>query len=125
MKLFLTSTRLAVCRLGPDAPVPGWPRGAFVSITRTPDELSVVCDEDAVPDEVQAEHGWRAMKLEGPIPFETTGVAAALTGALAAEQISLFLMSTYETDWLLVKEATLEAAVAALRDAGYEVLTSG
>lgn len=124
MRLFVTSSRLAVCRLAPDDAVPAWPRGAFVSITRTPQELSIVCDEAAVPDDVQAERGWRAMQLEGPIPFETTGVAAGLASALAARQISLFLVSTYDTDWLLVKETSLEAAAAALRDAGYD-LASG
>ena len=124
MRLFVTPAGLAVCRLAPDAPLPAWPRGVFVSITRTPDELSIVCDEEAVPDGVQAERGWRAMQLEGPIPFETTGVAAGLTGALAARRISVFLISTYDTDWLLVKEASLDAAMAALGEAGYEV-TSG
>ena len=121
MKLTLFAASLAVCRLGPDAPVPPWPRGAFVSITRTPDELSIVCDEGAVPDGVQAERGWRALKLEGPIPFEVTGVAASLAGALAAAGISLFLIATYDTDWVLVKEATLERAVAALTRAGYDL----
>lgn len=121
MRLTVAPARLAVCRLPADAPLPEWPRGAFVSVTRTPAELSVVCDDAAVPDEVQAERGWRAMQLEGPIPFETTGVAAGLTGALAAKRISLFLISTYDTDWLLVKEAVLDAAIAALREAGYDV----
>jgi hypothetical protein len=123
VRLLVTPARLAVCRLAPDAPLPAWPRGIFVSITRTPDELSIVCDEEAVPHDVQAERGWRAVQLEGPIPFETTGVAASLTGALAAKRISVFLISTYDTDWLLVKEASLDAAVAALREAGY--VTSG
>lgn len=122
MKLSLLPERLAVCRLAADAPVPAWPRGAFVSITRTPDELSVVTREAAVPDDVQAERGWRAFKLHGPIPFEVTGVAASLTGALAADGISLFLISTYETDWLLVKEAAVERATAALVRAGYDVV---
>lgn len=121
MKLTLFPAPLAVCRLGADAPDPAWPRGAFVSISRTPDELSIVCDDDAVPENVQAERGWRALKLEGPIPFEVTGVAASLAGALAAEGISLFLISTYDTDWVLVKDAALERAIAALRRAGYDL----
>lgn len=121
MKLTLFPAPLAVCRLAADAPVPPWPRGAFVSITRTPDELSIVCDDDAVPEGVQAERGWRALQLEGPIPFEVTGVAASLAGALAADGISLFLISTYDTDWVLVKETALERAVAALTRAGYDL----
>ena len=121
MRLSLFRNRLAVCRLAADADVPAWLRGVFVSITRTPDELSVICDEDAVPAGVQAERGWRAFQLHGPIPFEVTGVAASLTGALAAKGISVFLIATYDTDWLLVKEAVLERAIAALRSAGYEI----
>jgi hypothetical protein len=121
VRLFVTSSRLAVCRLAADAIVPAWPRGTFVSITRTPQELSIVCDEEVVPADVQAERGWRALQLEGPIPFETTGVAAGLANALSAKKISLFLVSTYDTDWVLVKEASLDAAMAALREAGYEL----
>lgn len=121
MRLSLLPGALAVCRLPPDTAVPDWPRGAFVSVTRTPDELSIVCSDEAVPADVRAERGWRAFQLHGPIPFEVTGVAAALTGALAADGISLFLISTYDTDWLLVKEASVERAAAALRGAGYEV----
>lgn len=121
MKLTLFPDRLAVCRLASDSPLPQWPASGFISITRTPDELSVVCDESAVPDDVVAERGWRALQLEGPIPFEVTGVAASLTAPLAANGISLFLISTYDTDWLLVKDAVLDRAIAALGTAGFEI----
>src|SRR5688572_16837698 len=102
-------------------PSPEWPRGAFLSITRTPDELSIVCDESSVPDDVIAERGWRAFQLEGPIPFDVTGVAASLTAPLAADGISVFLISTYDTDWLLVKESVRGRAIAALRSAGFDL----
>lgn len=121
MKLTLFPARLAVCRLPADAPPPQWPRGAFVSATRTPGELSIVCDEACVPEHVQAERGWRAFELAGPIPFTVTGVAAKLTSTLAADGIAVFLISTFDTDWLLVKEEALERAAAALRRAGYIV----
>ena len=121
MKLTLFPQRLAVCRLGAHAPLPEWPSGEFLSITRTPAELSIVCDESAVPDGIVAERGWVALQLEGPIPFDVTGVAASLTAPLAANGISVFLIATYDTDWLLVKESTLERATAALRGAGYEI----
>ncbi len=101
--------------------LPPWPTGEFISITRTPDELSVVCEESAVPDDVVAERGWRALQLEGPIPFDVTGVAASLTAPLAAKGISLFLISTYDTDWLLVKDAVLDRAIAALGTAGFDI----
>ena len=79
-------------------------RGAFTSITRTPDELSIVCDEDAVPADIKAERGWRTLRIEGPIPFEMVGVAAALLSPLAEAGISIFLVSTFDTDYLLVKD---------------------
>jgi hypothetical protein len=121
MRLTPLAGRVAVCRLDADAPLPAWPRGDFVSITRTPDELSVVCDDDAVPDGVRAERGWRALRVEGPIPFEVTGVAAALTAPLARDGISLFLVSTFDTDYLLVKAEVFARAIAALRSSGLEV----
>ena len=110
--------RYAVCRLAPEAEVPSWPRGAFVSITRTPDELSIVCDESAVPDDVRAERDWRLLRVEGPIPFETTGVAAAITQPLAEARISVFLVATFDTDYLLVKSEAFDQALGALSASG-------
>ena len=112
----------AVARLDATSPIPPWStRGAFTSVTRTHEELSVVWDEASVPDDVRAERGWRALQLEGPIPFEMTGVAARFTSVLAARAISVFVISTFDTDYLLVKEASLAASIAALRDDGCEV----
>ena len=112
----------AVARLGAEDDVPPWAhRGAFSSITRTPHELSIVCDEGAMPDHVQAERGWRCLGLQGPIPFETTGVAAAITRVLAERGISVFVVSTFDTDYVLVKAAVVDEAVEALRETGYEV----
>lgn len=123
MRLTILPSPVAVCRLAPDAGVPDWARGAFLSVTRTADELSVVCDDELVPADIQAERGWRALKLEGPIPFEMTGVAAALLAPLAKAQISIFLISTYDTDYLLLKSESFPRAVDVLRGAGYEIAT--
>jgi hypothetical protein len=112
---------LAVARLEADAPVPDWARGAFLTITRTGDELSIVCDDDAVPEGVQAERGWAAFKLHGPIPFEMIGIAAALLAPLAEARISVFMISTYDTDYVLVKRERLAEAADALRRAGHDV----
>ena len=120
LRIALLPHPLAVCRLAPDAPVPPWVRGAFTSVTRTDEELSVVCDDEAVPEDVQAERGWRVLKVEGPIPFEMTGVAAALVGPLAEARISVFLLATYDTDYLLLKEESFARAVEVLRAAGHE-----
>lgn len=121
LRLTILPSPVAVCRLSPNAAIPNWIRGAFTSVTRTADELSIVCDDDAVPENVQAERDWRALKLEGPIPFEMTGVASALLAPLADAQISIFLISTYDTDYLLLKASSFARAVDVLRAAGYEV----
>jgi len=121
LRISILPSRLAICRLAPDAQVPSWVRGAFTSVTRTAEELSIVCDDDAVPSEVKVERGWRGLKVEGPIPFEMTGVAAALVAPLAAAKISVFLLATFDTDYLLLKEEVFEAATGVLRGAGHDV----
>jgi hypothetical protein len=113
--------RYAVARLDRDAAIPSWPRGELIAITRTPDELSIVCDDDAVPPDVRAERGWRCLAVAGPIAFEIVGVAAAITTALADAKISVFCMSTFDTDYVLVKEESFDRACAALRAAGHEI----
>ena len=108
---------LAVCRLHPSERVPSWAlelHEGFVSITRAPGELSIVCPEEAVPPEVTYEGGWRALKVPGPIPFEATGVLASIAGPLAAAGLSIFAVSTYDTDYVLVRERDLERALQAL-----------
>lgn len=121
LRIAILPHRLAVCRLASDAPLPSWIRGSFTSVTRTDDELSIVCDDEAVPPDVQAERGWRLLKVEGPIPFEVTGVAAALVAPLADALISVFLLATYDTDYLLLKDESFAHAVTVLRAAGHAV----
>ena len=112
----------AVCRLDRNAPAPDWgTRGLFSSVTRTAEELSVVCPDAQVPGRVKREGGWRVLKVEGPLDFSLTGVLASLTAPLAREGISVFALSTYDTDYLLVKKEQLEKAIQALRGEGYEV----
>lgn len=111
--------RYAVCRLPPGDSLPDWVTGTLVSITRTPDELSVICDEECVPGGVRREPGWVAMHVQGPIPFETTGVAAGLTSPLAAEGISVLLVATFDTDYLLVRDEAYARATEALRRSGF------
>lgn len=121
LRIRVHDVRLAVCRLAPDAPLPDWTEGTFTSITRTPDELSIVCDETAVPTGVQAASGWRLLSIEGPIPFETTGVASALIAPLSAAGVSVFLVATFDTDYLLLRADTFEHSLELLREAGHEV----
>jgi hypothetical protein len=88
-------------------------------VTRTPDELSVVADEAAVPAGVRAERGWRALQVAGPLDFNLTGILASLAYPLARAGISLFAVSTFDTDYVLIKEDKLHDALAALQAAGH------
>ena len=107
----------AVCRLDPAAATPA----RFWSVTRTADELSVICAEDAIPDGAVAERGWRGLRVAGPLDFALTGVAAALTAPLAAAGVSVLPVATFDTDYLFVREASLARALAALAAAGHSV----
>ncbi len=122
MQLHLLQGDYAVCRLAADAPVPTWALdGTFGSVTRTCDELSVVVQEASAPRSVSAERGWALLQVAGPLDFALTGVLASLTAPLAAAGIPLFALSTFDTDYLLIKRARVEAACDALRAAGHEV----
>ena len=121
-RLSVLDGRLAVCRLDAASGIPAWAMSSgFTSFTRTTDELSVVCSEGAVPEGVACEKGWRTLKLEGPLDFSLVGVLAGITGTLAAAGISIFSISTYDTDYVLVKEESLETAKTALLGAGHEI----
>ncbi len=113
---------LSVCRLDPDARWPDPPEGAVVhSVTRTADELSVVCGAGHEPDGARTEPGWRALRIVGPLDFTLVGVVASVATPLADAAVPVFVLSTFATDLLLVKGADLAAAVAALEAAGHTV----
>jgi hypothetical protein len=111
--------RYAVCRFGPKEPVPEWVKGPFCSITRTEEELSVICPTRCVPAGVEAARDWRVLKLIGPFPLSAVGVAAAVTGALARAGVGLLALSTHDTDYFLVRSRNLTRAVRALISAGH------
>lgn len=114
---------LAVCRLPAGAPVPAWAlAGGWFAVTRTADELSVVCAEALAPADVQAERGWRLLQVQGPLDFGLTGVLAALAVPLGQAGVSLFAVSTYDTDYVLVKADRLAAALTALTAAGHRLI---
>jgi len=124
LTLDLLSDELVVCRLPVDVAVPNWAwSGELTSITSTDDELSVVCAADPVPDDVQHAAGWRAFKVRGPLDFGLVGILAGLSSTLAESGVSIFAISTYDTDYILVQGEQLEAAVEALDGAGYRVHT--
>jgi hypothetical protein len=116
----------AVSRLEPDAKVPAWAeRGALVSVTRTRAELSIVCEGGFVPSDVKAQRGFRCLRVVGPLDFAETGILESLANPLARAGISIFALSTYDTDFLLLPERDLEAALLALSEAGHAVSRPG
>ena len=112
---------LALARLAADAPVPAWVAGRdFLAVVRTPRELSIVCRDDAVPPaHTEVERGFRALAVVGTLDFALTGVVASLAAPLAAAGISIFGISTYDTDHILVREDRLATARAVLEAAGH------
>ena len=114
----------AIVRLAPDAPVPDWAtRREFTSITRTADELSIVCPADNLPQDVHSPHRWICLKLEGPFPFELTGVLLSFIEPLSRNGVPIFAISTYDTDYVLVQEERSASAVAFLKKAGHEMIS--
>jgi hypothetical protein len=112
----------AVCKLVQDAAIPAWAgAGEFMSITRTADELSMMCCQDDVPPGIACERGWRCLRVAGTMPFSLVGVLASLTVPLAEAGISVFAISTFDTDYLLVKEINLIAALKVLRSHGHRL----
>lgn len=120
-QLRLLPETFAVCRFPADADVPSWATGEFVSITRTAEELSIVCAEEGVPGDVRAERDWRCFQLQGPIAFTETGVIAGLTAPLADAGIGVFVVSTFDTDYVLVKSADVENVARLWRHSGRHV----
>jgi hypothetical protein len=114
---------LAVCRLPPQAEVPEWARsGELLVMARTPSELSIVCSQRFVPPDIKAERDWRAFEVIGPLDFNLVGVLAALSTTLADAGISIFALSTYDTDFILVRTVDYERACSALNAAGHSLV---
>ncbi|NUS50475.1 MAG: ACT domain-containing protein [Nocardioidaceae bacterium] len=113
---------LAVVRLGPGADVPDWAAtGTLFSVTATRDETSVVCGATSVPRRATSEGPFVAFEVAGPLDFALTGVLGTLLAPLADAEISVFTLSTYDTDWILVPAKAADAAAAAWQDAGHTV----
>jgi len=113
----------AIVRLAPHAPVPDWAtKGEFTSITRTADELSIVCPVGNLPADVHSPHRWICLKLEGPFPFSQTGVLLSFIEPLSNGGVPIFAISTYDTDYVLIPEEYAGDAVSALQQVGHELL---
>jgi uncharacterized protein len=113
----------AILRQPPDAPVPAWAtKGEFTSITRSADELSIVCPAGNVPKEAAPDLHWVCVKLEGPFPFSQTGVLLSFIEPLSNNGIPIFAISSYDTDYVLVQEEFAEVAIARLQASGHMLL---
>ncbi len=124
LTLTILPGRFAVCRLAPTDDIPAWAmRSAPFTITRTADELSIACAEANVPAGTRCVQGLRALKLEGPMDLSMVGILASLAVPLARADISLFAVSTFDTDYLLVTDQNLEKTVVVLSESGHEVRT--
>ena len=122
--LEVLNDRLAICRKDKDEPLPKWAKaapGEFFSVTRTRDELSIIIANARAPREAKCERDWRLLMVKGPLDFNLVGIIAGLSGTLAEAGVSIFALSTYDTDYVLVKQPDLDRALAALRQAGYPV----
>ena len=123
LTLSLLPDQIAICQLEFDADVPVWAfLGEFTSVTRTDDELSIVCRQVDVPADTRCEMGWRCLKVVGTVDFSLTGVLASLTAPLAQADISIFAVSTFDTDYILIKEEQVDKAIGALSEAGHRFL---
>jgi len=121
LKLSFVSGRFAVCRLAAKESLPAWALcGPFVAVTRTADELSIVCPEEDVPEGVRCEKGWRCVRVCGALDFGEIGILSSLLGPLANARITVFVISTFDTDHVLIKQEHEAQARAALVAAGHE-----
>ena len=113
---------LAICRLPPDAPIPPWATlRPFFAVVRTHDELSIMCPAEVVPSDIHASRNWRALMVRGPFTLDAVGILASLAAPLAGAGVSIMPVATFDTDYILVKDAQLPAAIDALRAAGHRV----
>jgi hypothetical protein len=123
LPLELLPDTLAICRLEPGAPVPSWAAepSPFLTLSRTAEELSITTLQGSVPVGVSCERDYRAVRVRGPLPLNLVGILAAIADPLAAAGLSIFAISTYDTDYVLVKARELEAALKVLRQAGHQI----
>lgn len=119
----LIKETFGVCRFENNDTIPTWAfEGEFFSITKTDDELSVVCGEKYIPMDVKCERDWRALKVLGPLDFSLVGILSKISTVLANESVSIFAISTYDTDYILVKSKDIEKAVSSLEKENYEIV---
>ncbi|MGB8582188.1 MAG: ACT domain-containing protein [Candidatus Sulfotelmatobacter sp.] len=113
----------AIVRLDPNSPVPDWAtKSDFTSVTRTADELSIVCPLTNLPADADSQLRWICLKLEGPFPFSQTGILLSFIEPLSNNGVPVFAISTFDTDYVLVPEEFAGQALKMLSDAGHQLI---
>jgi hypothetical protein len=119
----LLKEKYGVCRLDKNELIPEWAQKSnFFSITRTSDELSIVCSQKDIPSGIKFEGDWKILKIEGPLDFSLVGILASISRILAQKGISIFAISTYDTDYILVKDDDMDTSIESLITERYEVI---
>lgn len=114
--------RFGICRFDPNVSIPDWAlTSRFYSITQTQEEVSIVCHEGVIPQEIRYEKGWRCLKVQGPIDFSEIGILSSLAQPLASKNVAIFALSTYDTDYLFVREKDLSKTIETLSQEGFLV----
>jgi hypothetical protein len=121
LDLRVLTDRFAVVRLDPGQDEPAWVGGEVTCVARTPGELSILCAEDRVPDGLRTNSGWRCLEVAGPLDFSEVGILSSLSSVLAEAAISVFVFSTFDTDYLLVQSDRLDPTIAAFEQAGHRI----
>ncbi|GKU25270.1 ACT domain-containing protein [Clostridium folliculivorans] len=123
LTMILLKDTYGVCRLDKNELIPAWAqKGEFFSITKTTDELSIVCHEGNIPDNINCEKDWKILKIEGQLDFSLIGILSSISSILANKGISIFAVSTYDTDYILIKNKDIENAVKSLIEERYEII---
>lgn len=123
LTLKLYKNIFGVCKLDANKLIPKWAKEAdWYSITKTEDELSIVCSEDYIPRDIESEKGWRCFKIEGILDFNLVGILSSLSTLMANEKISIFAISTFNTDYILVKEDKVEKAILIFKNSDINII---
>ena len=122
LKLSLLKNKYAICTLPNTAPIPDWAlTEILISITRTDKELTIVCKQDMIPSELQSDINWRCFKIDGSFDLNQTGVISSISSPLADAGISIYVISTYDTDYFLVQDQNLQKAISTLSNSGHSI----
>ncbi|MGG7058353.1 ACT domain-containing protein [Clostridium tertium] len=123
LNLKLLKDRYSVCRLNRNEEIPKWIfQEEFFSITRTDEELSIVCLQDKIKENIKCEKDWRILKIEGPLDFSLIGILSRISTLMANNDISIFAISTYDTDYILIKEESIKRAIEVLENNNYNII---